>query len=185
MTVTVLNEHLTSLLDKHAPVTKYAQKRKKRTPWITPQILVAERERRRAERTWRKSGLTMHKEIFTHTHTHTKDAVTRLVLKTKTDYLNAQIVESQTCKQLFSVTNSLLGKSKVSPLPTNIPAAQLPHSSCEFFTEKIKQIRQNLDNTSRSNCCARYSNTSCSVFTSIRKRGTQHSQENPTETLPT
>ena len=68
--------------------------------------------------------------------------MTRLVLKAKTDYLNAQVAESQTCEQLFSVTNSLLGKSKVSPLPTNIPAAQLPH-----FTEKIKQIRQNLDNT--------------------------------------
>ena len=68
--------------------------------------------------------------------------MTRLVLKAKTAYLNAQAAESQTSKQLFSVTNSLLGKSKVSPLPTNIPAAQLPH-----FTEKIKQIRQNLDNT--------------------------------------
>ena len=73
--------------------------------------------------------------------------MTRLVSKTKTDYLNAQIAESQTCKQLFSVTNSLLGKSKVSPLPNNIPAAQLPHSFCDFFTEKIKQIRQTLDNT--------------------------------------
>ena len=29
MTVTVLNEHLTSLLDKHAPVTKYIQKKRK------------------------------------------------------------------------------------------------------------------------------------------------------------
>ena len=76
-----------------------------------------------------------------------KDAVIGLVLKTKTDYLNAQIVESQTCKQLFSVTNSLLGKSKVSPLPNNIQTAQLPHSFCEFFTEKIKQIRRTLDNT--------------------------------------
>ena len=38
-------------------------------------------------------------------------------------------------------------KAKVSPLPTNIPAAQLAHSFCGFFTEKIKQIRQNLDNT--------------------------------------
>ena len=73
--------------------------------------------------------------------------MTRLYLKAKIDYLNAQVEESQTCKQMFSVTNSLLGNSKVSPLPNNIPAAQLPHSFCEFFTEKIKQIRQNLNNT--------------------------------------
>ena len=36
----------------------------------------------------------------------------------------------------------------------------------------------------RSNCCARYSNTSCSVSTSIRK-STQHSQVKRTENLRT
>ena len=89
------------------------------------------------------------RDFDTHTKKkHTKkDAVTRLVLRAKTDYLNAQVAESQTRKQLFSVTNSLLGKCKVSPLLTNIPAAQLSHSSLSFFTEKIKQIGQNLDNT--------------------------------------
>ena len=144
MTATELNAHLTSLPNKHALVTKHSKKRKKITPWFTPEILVAEREHRRAERAWRKSGLTVHKEIFTHTQ---KDAVTRSVLKAVTDYLKAQVAESQTCKQLFSLTNTLLCKSKLSPLPTNIPAAQLPHSFREFFTEKIKDARQNLDNT--------------------------------------
>ena len=80
-------------------------------------------------------------------YTHKKDAMTRSVLKTIPDYLNAQVAESQTCKQLFSLTNTLLCKSKLSPLPTIIPAAHLPHSFCEFFTEKIKDARQNLDNT--------------------------------------
>ena len=122
MTFTELNAHLTSLLNKHAPVTKHIQKRKKITPWFTPEILVAKRERRRAERAWRKSGPTVRKEISK----QNKNAVTCLVLKAKTDYLNAQVAESKSRKQLFSVTNSLLSKSKVSPLPTNIPAAQLP-----------------------------------------------------------
>ena len=119
MIVTELNAHLSSLLYKHAPATKHFQKRKKITPWFTLEILVAKRERR-SEQAWRKSGLTVHKEIFT----QKKDAVTCLHLKAKTDYLHAQVAESQTNKQLFSVTNPLLGKSEVSPLPTNIPAAQ-------------------------------------------------------------
>ena len=62
MTVTELNAHLTSLLDEHAPVTRLIEKRKKITPWFTPEILVAKRESHRAERAWRKSGLTVHKE---------------------------------------------------------------------------------------------------------------------------
>ena len=128
-TATELSARRTSPLDKHAPVTKHSQKRKKIMPWFTPEILVAKRERRRAERAWWKPGLTVHKEIFIHTQ---KDAVTRSVLKAVTDYLKAQVAESQTCKQLFSLTNTLLCKSKLSPLPTNIPAAQLPHSFCVF-----------------------------------------------------
>ena len=65
MTVTELNAHFTSLLDKHAPVTKHIQKRKKTTPWFTPEILVAKIEHCGAERVWRKSGLPVHKETFT------------------------------------------------------------------------------------------------------------------------
>ena len=78
-----------------------------------------------------KSGLTMKQRDF---HTQ-KDAVTRLVLKAKTDYLSSKAAESQTRKQLFSVTNSLLGKSSVSPFPTKVSAAQLLQSFCDFFTE--------------------------------------------------
>ena len=104
MTVTelkhTLHHLLTSMLQSQSTLRK-----ERITPWFTPEILVAKRESHRAERAWRKSGLTVHKEIFT----QKKDAVTRLVLKTKTDYLNAQVAESQTRKQLFSVTNSLLG----------------------------------------------------------------------------
>ena len=36
MTVSELNAHLTSLLDKHAPVTKHIQKTKKLTPCVLP-----------------------------------------------------------------------------------------------------------------------------------------------------
>ena len=45
MTVTEPNACLTSFLDKHAPVTKCIQKRKKLTPWFTLEIFVAKRER--------------------------------------------------------------------------------------------------------------------------------------------
>ena len=89
-------------------------------------------------------------------------------LKAKTDYLNAQVAESQICKQLFFVTNSLLGESKVSPLPANIPAAQFPHSFLWVFhwrnqTNKAKPWQHPL--SSRYNRWARYGDTACSVFT--------------------
>ena len=72
MTVTELKAHFTLLLDQHIPVSKHIQKRKKIIPWFTLEILVTKRECHRAERAWQKSGLIVHKEIFT----QKKDAVT-------------------------------------------------------------------------------------------------------------
>ena len=140
--MTELSTHLTSLGDKYAPVTKHIQKRRKIIPWFSLEILVD-----------KESSVVLNElgRSLVWQCTQKKDAVTCLVLKAKTDDLNSQVADSQTCIQLFSVTNSLLGKSRVSPLPTNIPAAQLPCSFCEFFTDKknkkTKQIKQNLDNT--------------------------------------
>ena len=49
MTVTELGVHLTSLLDKPATVTKHIQKRKKLTPWFTPDYCCSQREHGSAE----------------------------------------------------------------------------------------------------------------------------------------
>ena len=86
------------------------------------------------------------RDLHTEKKKKKKDAVTRLVLKAETDYLDAQVAESQTCKQLLSVTNFLLGKSKSVLF---LPTFQLLSSlilSVSVCTEKIKQIKQNLDN---------------------------------------
>ena len=117
-----------------------------------------------------------------------EDALTHLVLKAKTDDLNAQVAERQTCKQLFSVTIFLLSKAKVSPFPTNIPAAQLAHSFCEVFTKKIKQIRQNLDDTRSIHVPTVVPDIATPLVQfspASEKRCTQHSQENYTENLRT
>ena len=39
----------------------------------------------------------------------------------------------------------MLGRSRTTPLPTNIPASELPQKFCDFFTDKIAHIRSELD----------------------------------------
>ena len=133
---------------------------------------------------WRKSGLTVHKEIFT----QTKDPMTRSVLKAKTDYLNAQVAESQTESNCSLLQTLCLLNPKSIIFLQIFQLLSFHILSVIFFTEKIKQIRQNFDNTPPPHVptvSARYSNTSCSAFTSIKKRGTQQSQEKRTENLRT
>jgi exonuclease III len=141
LTVSFFNSELRALLDKHAPATKCTLRPSKSEPWFTPEVTSAKKERRKAERAFRKSGLTVHSEIYK----AKRSAATYAVLKAKTDFYSAKVLESDTSKKLFSVTNRLLGKPSASPLPTNIPALELPNAFSEFFTSKIVHIRQALD----------------------------------------
>ena len=55
------------------------------------------------------------------------------------------IRDSLSCKQLFRITNQLLGSKKTSPLPTVFPLIELPQRFLEFFYRKVQTVRNNLD----------------------------------------
>ena len=93
------------------------------------------------QRDWLKTGLTVHKQLYN----NAKKLVTKLVHKAKTTYYCNKIKESQSCKQLFSVANQLLGNKKPSPLPTVFPLIDLPKRFLDFFKDKIETIRNKLD----------------------------------------
>ena len=61
------NNHLCSVLDKHAPLCRCTVRTRNPTPWfssIVEQFCVLKRERRQAERRLLKSKLTVHKQIY-------------------------------------------------------------------------------------------------------------------------
>ncbi|WP_294078730.1 hypothetical protein, partial [Thiolapillus sp.] len=66
----------------------------------------------------------------------------------KISFYSTKILASNTSRQLFSITNSLLGKVKSSPLPSSIPLSELPQRFSDFFHSKVTSIRRNLDLTS-------------------------------------
>ena len=136
------NNHLCSVLDKHAPLCRCTVRTRKPTPWfssIAEQFCELKRERRQAERRWLKSKLTVHKQIYG----SIKQIVTNLVDKAKQAYYSAKIQSSTTCKQLFQNFNTILGKSRSSPLPSTFDSDDLPNVFSDYFTEKIRTIRNN------------------------------------------
>ena len=72
-----------------------------------------------------------------------KQIVTNLVDKSKQAYCSAKIQSSTTCKQLFQNFNTILGKSRSSPLPSTFDSDDLPNVFSDYFTEKIRTIRNN------------------------------------------
>ena len=114
------------------------------SPWfcaVGPQLLEAKRERRRAERQRLKSGLEVHKQIFR----SACKLVSKIVRQAKSTFCNTKILACTSSKQLFNITNTLIGKSETSSLPSCIPSALVRQRFCDFFVNKISTIRDNLN----------------------------------------
>ena len=110
---TDFNRQLRCVLDKHAPLCHRTVRQRKPTPWfssIAEQFCKLKRERRRVERYWLKSKLTVHKQIYE----HIKRKVTDLVDNAKTAFYSFKIQTSncswRNCKELFQNFNAILGK---------------------------------------------------------------------------
>ena len=136
------NNHLCSVLDKHTPLCHCTVHTRKPTPWfssIAEQFCELKRERRQVERRWLKSKLTVHKQIYE----SIKQKVTNRADKAKQAYYSVKILSSTACKQLFQNFNTILGKSRSSPLPSTFDSGDLPNVFSDYFTEKIRTIRNN------------------------------------------
>ena len=138
-----LNKQLSSHLNRHAPAVQRKMLTSRSPPWfadVCEELRAAKRQRRRAERRWLKSGLTIDKQIYI----APQRAVSKIVYEAKSKYLSSKITESDSCKQLYHVSNKLLGQANASPLPTVHPSDQLPDVFSEYFLNKVKLIHDYL-----------------------------------------
>ena len=127
--VDVYNDGLCCLLDRHTPsVTRHVRDRPS-APWMTEEIREARRRRRQAERRWRETRLTVHREIYA----KERAAVRACVQAAKRRFFCEKISSSSSCRQLFAVSDELSGRSRTIPLPSDIPRCDLPDRFCEIF----------------------------------------------------
>ena len=74
-----------------------------------------------------------------------RNYVTSIVDCAKSAFYSSKVLACSTVKQLFSVTNNILGKVNSSPLPSNFNAQELYQKFADFFSTKIALIREKLD----------------------------------------
>ena len=116
-TAAQLDSVLRSLLDKHAPMNNCKVTDKKCAPWydnISDTLRAAKMTRRKAERYWHSSVLTIDKEIYD----STKKVVTIIIPNAKCAYYSAKIAETSNTKQLFRITDKLMARHSRTPIPT-------------------------------------------------------------------
>jgi len=138
---TLYDTELKNIMDTLAPIKTRTLTVRPEAAWYGATIRAAKQQRRQAERLWRKTGLTVHREMFT----ERRGAVNSLIDQAKTSYFQNAIAENQNnTKHLFSIVNTLLGKKKVTSLPANKSPSELCSMFGDYFIEKIDIIRRGI-----------------------------------------
>jgi len=138
--VDAYNETMTTLLDDHAPLKSRTITDRPSAPWMTLEIKAAKQERRQAERKFRKTSLSIYREIFHSLHVKVKN----LIKSAKSFWINNSINKCPSSKSLYAFTNKLCKKGNNNIYPLTVPRAQVAERFCNFFTEKISKIRNSL-----------------------------------------
>jgi hypothetical protein len=133
---------LGDIMNKHAPEkTKFLVQRQE-IPWYNDAVRSTKQNLRQIERTWRKSGLEVHKQMFCAQRTIWRQEI----IRAKAEYYSSKVADCQNdTKQLFKTMNGLLQKSSKPVLPSHTSKQLLANKFGEFFSSKIQNIRTNLE----------------------------------------
>ena len=134
------NSTLQAILNKHAPLKTKTVVNRKRVPWFNSQMKAAIRDRRKAERTWRKSKSAHDLGVFK----AKKNRATFITNQARCEYYTSHIQEnSSNQRKLFQSTKALLCDAKDISFPSGDPD-RLANDFGNFFVQKIERINSSL-----------------------------------------
>ena len=134
------NTTLSDLLDEHAPlVTRTVPPAT--CPWYDNGIRQAKRLQRKYERTWRRTRLTVHGQMYV----DQRKAVCDMITKNKKLFFTRKVSDTVgDSKGFFHLVDQLLHRNRVSSLPNCPSSDELAVKFNEFFLRKVADIRENL-----------------------------------------
>ena len=146
--VKMFHSSLGDILDLHTPLKSKTVKDVPGCTWFNNDYVMMRRERRRAEKKAKKSGLTVDHDIFVELRNKTTKFAKSLKLsnvKNKIDSANGDQ------KTLFNVFNTLVDQQNEAPLPDFDNEKELAEKFSTFFVDKVKNIRDSFPNSSNCN----------------------------------
>ena len=134
--VSEYNSIVTGLLNKHAPIKQKAIKIVPTAPWFDSEYRSLRKQRRKAEKKYRKNKLPEDKAIYT----QLRKATTDVAREKKRSHVSQKIAQGST-KSLYSMVNKLIDNTKEAVLPTAESDVDLANKFLLFFKQKIEKIR--------------------------------------------
>ena len=93
---------------------------------------------------------------------------TDTIMKKARELYHKSKIDLSKNRQLFSISNELLGRKIPTPLPNDCPKTDLPARFSNFFSEKISRLRLSVEN---SNCAppsfAMYNGPKFDIFSTV------------------
>ena len=140
--LSVYDTTLSAVLDLHAPLKTKTVKVRTKVPWYSKDIAVAKRQRRKAERTWRRTGLTEDLARFKKMKNHVTYICNKARKRFYTEFFEDNDGDQ---KKLFNATKALLKPKDDLCFPDHLNNTSLANDIGFFFYNKIENIRRELD----------------------------------------
>ena len=138
---TLYRHELGLCLDDLAPIRQQTVTLRPPSRWYNETIRTAKQRRRQKERMWRKTGLTVHREIFL----EERNRVNEFIIQAKRAYYRNAITDcGNDTKRLFRLTSEVLGKKKSLSMPSPDLPMNLPEIFGDFFMKKIENIHASI-----------------------------------------
>ena len=128
-----------STLDKLCPEVARRPRKRKSKPWYDDTIHAMRQLLRVNERTWRRSHLEIHRQIYT----QHRNRLCAEVTKAKKLYYQSQL-QGADQRKAFQVVSDLLSYQQPQH-PDDIPGGRLCDLFAEYFDSKILKIRESID----------------------------------------
>ena len=130
---------LRSLLDQYAPVKKLIITVRPAAPWYCDNIKQEKAERRKLERRWRSTKLTIDRELYTEQCKRVNQLIHESKMKFYSDVINEN---TNNQRVLFSCSTSAAKK-----LPTHDCPRNLANMFADYFDSKVRCIRASFPTT--------------------------------------
>ena len=131
------NSIVSEMLDKYAPIKRKEIKIIPAAPWFDSEYRSLRRQRRKAERKYRKTKLEVDRQMYVELRKSTIE-----VAKEKKKSFVSEKISQDSTKSLYSMVNRLTDNTKENVLPTTEESDEhLANKFLQFFKQKIEKIR--------------------------------------------
>jgi exonuclease III len=143
--VDAYNSVMSTIIEKHAPLQMKTITFRPNTPWYTDELRKEKQKKRKSERRWRKTKLTVDYDVYKE---HCKET-NKLLLAAKREHYSNKISEcGSQQKPLFKIVKKLMGSKEGDVLPSSKSNLDLANTFSDFFSDKICTIRENINGSS-------------------------------------